>query len=341
MSVSSASAGRSVAGQSRAGSSALLWVVLTSACGGGSTGGGTTGGGGQAFDGESDPPQPGYYEGEALQFRLLDDGMLIDFDAKLTCTCEGTPKTLDGRIREGGALGSDGISLVPIVNRGAALRIDGAFTDATHVAGTYDYQCCQDVAWSASQVDEAVAPAGVCAGQPDASAVPVGATAEGATLHWKSPTTCIALSRSPGLAGVAERITAAARAWELVDCSPLCFEALTEATDGPTAAADRRLHFTLADAEHPIPGGARAATVARVRPLDGEITGATITLGSAVAEDDGLEELLRQIGRALGYEQAPDLVDSVLAAASTAQSLTAADEAALCAMYGETPYCRE
>ena len=82
-------------------------------------------------------------------------------------------------------------------------------------------------------------------------------------------------------------------------------------------------------------------TRVRVRPLDGEITGATVVLGPETIAAAGVNELLRQFGRALGFDQAPEDVDSVLGASSHAERLTDADAAALCALYGDPPYCQD
>lgn len=319
----------------------LVIAPPVTACDEGGEGNGVSGGGDAAFDGEGDPPRPGYYEGESIQFRLLEGGVLSDFDFHLSCTCDAEPDVLDGRIREGGALEDDGVTLVPIVNRAAGLRIEGAFVDPIQVAGTWSYACCADVPWVANRIEEGEVPGGICTGQPDASPVAVGVTDTGATLHWKDPATCIALSAAPSLAGMAERIIAAAAQWDGLACSALCFDPLSTADAGPTASTDRRLHFAPEDAVHVVPPGSRALTSVRVRPLDGEITGATVYLTDAVVEEATLSELLRQIGRALGYEQAPDALDSVLGGNHVGETLTVNDEAALCALYGDPPFCLE
>lgn len=293
------------------------------------------------YDGEGDPPHPGYYEGDSIQFRLTAGGVITDFDFQLACTCDGMPRDLDGRIREGGALADDGVSLVPVVNRAAGLRIEGVFISSTEVSGTSSNACCTDVPWHAHHIEEGEVPGGLCIGQPVASPVPVGVTDAGATLHWTAPATCIALSAAPALADMSDRIIAAAAQWDGLACSPLCFDPLQTAEMGPTDASDRRLHFAAEDAEHIVPPGTRALTSVRARPLDGEITGATIYLGAAVVEEASIGELLRQIGRALGYDQAPDGLDSVLGANHLGETLTVNDEAALCALYGDPPFCLE
>ena len=315
--------------------------LVAGGCDAGGTGAGVSSGGDAGYDGEGDPPHLGYYEGPSVQFRLMAGGVITDFDFQLACTCDGMPHDLDGRIREGGALADDGVSLVPVVNRAAGLRIDGAFVSSTEVAGTSSNACCTDVPWQARHIEEGEVPGGLCTGQPQASPVPVGATESGATLHWKDPATCIGLSASPALAGMSDRIIAAARQWDGLSCSALCFDPLTTADAGPVDAADRRLHFAPEDAAHVVPAGSRALTSVRARPLDGEITGATIYVSDAVVAETTLVELLRQIGRALGYDQAPDALDSVLGAAHVGETLTVNDEAALCALYGDPPYCLE
>jgi hypothetical protein len=319
----------------------LVAGLVAGACDGQGGAAGVSGGADAGYDGEGDPPHLGYYAGDTVQFRLMAGGVIADFDFQLACTCDGVPRDLDGRISEGGTLADDGVSLVPVVNRAAGLRIEGAFVSSTEVAGTSSNACCTDVPWHAHHIEEGEVPGGLCTGQPDASPVPVGVTDSGATLHWAEPARCIALSAAPALADMSERIIAAAAQWDGLACSPLCFEPLQRAETGPTDAADRRLHFAAEDAEHVVPPGTRALTSVRVRPLDGEITGATIYLGAGVVEEESIVELLRQIGRALGYDQAPDGLDSVLGANHVGESVTVNDEAALCALYGDPPFCLE
>jgi hypothetical protein len=327
---------------------AVAWG-LTSACdGGGRTGGGVVEGTGGAGAGESLTPAPGRFEGEVVSFRVTDDGRLVDLDLRLACTCDGEPHALDGRVREGGALSDDGRTLVPVVNSEAGLRVEGAFTGPDSAEGRYDFRCCRGVAWqsfrAAPSADAGIAGDGICRGSPAASRVPLGRTETGAALHWTEPARCIALSVAPALGDRRAFIEGAAAAWTLVGCSELCFEPVGEATEAPADAADRRIHVQTADDEHPVPAGAAAATRVRVRPLDGEITGATIVLGDtalASAASGDPTELLRQFGRALGFEQAPEGVDSVLAAGGMANRPTAADEQALCAVYGTPPFCGE
>lgn len=319
----------------------LVAGLVTGACADEGDDTGVSGGVDAGYDGESDPPHLGYYAGDSVQFRLTAGGIITDFDFQLACTCDGMVRDLDGRIREGGGLADDGVSLVPVVNRAAGLRIDGAFVSSTEVAGTSSNACCTDVPWHAHHIEEGEVPGGLCTGQPEASPIPVGVTDSGATLHWSEPATCIALSAAPALAGMSDRIIAAATQWDGLACSPLCFDPLQTAETGPSDATDRRLHFAAEDAEHMVPAGTRALTSVRVRPLDGEITGATIYLGAAVVAEASIVELLRQIGRALGYDQAPDELDSVLGANHLGESLTVNDEAALCALYGDPPFCLE
>jgi hypothetical protein len=323
-----------------------VWGLLVAglalgACDDDDPGAGVSGGGDAGYDGEGEAPHLGYYAGAAVQFRLTPGGVLTDFDFQLACTCDGVPRDLDGRIREGGALSDDGVTLVPIVNSAAGLRIEGGFVDPTRVSGTWTNACCTQVPWEAHHIEEGEVPGGLCTGQPSASPVPVGATDSGATLHWSAPGTCIALSAAPTLSGMSDRIIAAAAQWDGLSCSALCFDPLSTADAGPVEASDRRLHFAPADAAHPVPPGTRALTSVRVRPLDGEITGATIYVSPAVVQETTIVELLRQIGRALGYNQAPDGLDSVLGAAHAGELLTVNDEAALCALYGDPPYCLE
>lgn len=327
---------------------AAAWGAIPACDGGGGSGGGVVEGTGGAGAGESLTPAPGRFEGEVVSFRVTDDGHLADLDLRLACTCDGEPFALDGRVREGGALSDDGRTLVPVVNSAAGLRLEGAFSGPDTAEGRYDFQCCRRVAWRSfrapANADAGVAGDGICRGSPAASPVPLGRTETGAALHWREPARCIALSVSPALGERRAFIEAAAAAWALVGCSELCFEPVGEVAQGPTDAADRRIHVQPADDEHPVPAGAAAATRVRVRPLDGEITGATIALGAAALASPGAEdptELLRQLGRALGFEQAPEGVDSVLAAGGTANRPTAADEQALCAVYGTPPFCGE
>lgn len=320
---------------------AIVAGLVLGACDDGGTGAGVSAAADAGFDGEGDPPRLGYYAGESVQFRLTAGGVITDFDFQLACTCDGMLRDLDGRIREGGALADDGVTLVPVVNRAAGLRIEGAFVSSTEVAGTSSNACCVNVPWHAHRIEEGEVPGGLCTGQPSASPVAVGATDSGATLHWSAPATCIALSAAPGLDAMTDRIISAAGQWDGLACSALCFDPLQPAESGPVDAADRRLHFAPEDAEHIVPPGTRALTSVRVRPLNGEITGATIYLSREVVEEETIAELLRQIGRALGFEQAPDGVDSVLGANHFGETLTVNDEAALCALYGDPPFCLE
>jgi len=313
--------------------------------GGGGRGGVVEGSGGAVF-GESIRPAPGRFEGEVVSFRITEDARLADLDLRLACTCDGTPLTLDGRVRGGGTLSDDGRTIVPIVKSTAGLRLEGAFTGPDSAEGRYDFQCCRRVAWrsfrASADTDAGVTGDGICRGSPAASPVPLGRTETGAALHWSEPSVCIALSIAPALGDQRAVIEGAAAAWMLVGCSDLCFETVGEAAQGPTETTDRRIHLQLADDAHPVPAGAAAVTRVRVRPLDGEITGATIVLGPAALaniESEDPTEILRQLGRALGFDQAPDGVDSVMAAGGVANQPTAADEQSLCAVYGTPPYC--
>jgi hypothetical protein len=310
--------------------------------GGGGRGGVVEGGGGEAA-GETVLPLPGDFEGETVSFRLTAEGRLTDLDLHLACTCDGVPEALDGRVREGGGLLEDGRTFVPIVNSAAALRLEGTFVGPDAAEGRYDFHCCRGVRWQAWRrvADAGAAADGTCRGSPEGSPVPLGRTETGAALHWRTPSRCIALSVAGAIEANRARIEAAAASWTLVGCSDLCFDPAGVADAGPTAADDRRIHVQGEDAEHVVPAGAAAATRVRVRPLDGEITGATIVLGPGVLAGDDPTEMLRQLGRALGFEQAPEGVDSVLAAGGDADRPTAADEQALCAVYGARPYCPE
>lgn len=278
----------------------------------------------------------------AIAFELNADKTLSAVDLALACTCEGVDETLTGRVEGGGALDEDGASLRPIVNSAASLRVEGRFVTPTRCEGTYDFKCCADVPWVATAATPAEPlPPGVCAGQPAGAAVPVRTTERGATLHWAEPTRCIALTASPDLDAVRADLEAAAAAWSNIACSTLCFEPLGRSDSAPTRAADRRVHLQRPDPETPVPEGSLAQTRVLLEQDTGTIRGATIALSAALPSERTRAEALRQLGRALGFDQAPDDADSALSAGSARVEPSPLDAESVCALYGEPPYCAD
>ena len=278
----------------------------------------------------------------AIAFELNADKTLSAVDLALACTCEGVDETLTGRVEGGGALDEDGASLRPIVNSAASLRVEGRFVTPTRCEGTYDFKCCADVPWVATAAAPAEPlPPGVCAGQPAGAAVPVRTTERGATLHWAEPTRCITLTASPDLDAVRADLEAAAAAWSNIACSTLCFEPLGRSDSAPTRAADRRVHLQRPDPETPVPEGSLAQTRVLLEQDTGTIRGATIALSAALPSERTRAEALRQLGRALGFDQAPDDADSALSAGSARVEPSPLDAESVCALYGEPPYCAD
>ena len=278
----------------------------------------------------------------AIAFELNADKTLSAVDLDLACTCEGVDETLTGRVEGGGALDEDGASLRPIVNSAASLRVEGRFVSPTRCEGTYDFKCCTDVPWVATAAAPAEPlPPGVCAGQPAGAAVPVRTTARGATLHWAEPTRCIALTASADLDALRADLEAAGAAWSNIACSTLCFEPLGLSDSAPTRAADRRVHLQRPDAENPIPEGSLAQTRVLLEQDTGIIRGGVIALSPALPPERARAEALRQLGRALGFDQAADDADSTLSAGSARVEPSALDAASICALYGDPPYCAD
>ncbi len=321
--------------------SVLVGLCLLSACGGSHGGGVSDEGDAGTGAGEGSAPESGLYVGDRLQFRVGADGQLQDLDLHLACTCDGVPQALDGRVRDGVGLESDGVTLKTIVSGAAHLQLSGAFTDSTRAEGRYTFYCCADVPWSADRVDEGAAAPGVCTGSPDTSPAPLSQSAAHAALHWTALDTCIGLTYAPEAAPAVARIQAAADAWGAVECSPICFGVAQPADAGPVSVADRRIHFQGADIAHPLPSGALAATSVLAVAATGEIDGAVVVLSEETLAATGENELLRQVGRALGFDQAPEGTGAALSASGASERLTTADTASLCAVYGDTPYCAD
>ena len=288
-----------------------------------------TGNVGEGFD----PGTRARFQGEAISFSLV-EGSLAEVDVELTCACEGVPNVLRGRLNLGDERVAEDGHLPEIKVPAAALGVEGRLIDLGHASGTYDFACCQDVAWTAAKTSTAPVSGAGCQGTPPLSPVPVTQTEQGRTFHWAAPESCIGLSVGLAVSDQTSAITLAAQGWTDIDCSPICFELVTD-TEAPMGRLDRRVHFDAPSDVRPLNPGSTASAFVNRDPETGTLFSAVIVLSA----DTTQAELSRQLGRTLGFDQATDDADSVLSAQSSASMPTDMDRDALCALYGPTPWC--
>jgi hypothetical protein len=192
-------------------------------------------------------------------------------------------------------------------------------------------------------------PAPACRGTPSGQQVPFASSPQGPPLHWTVGDGCVKVTHDPGLTFEVETFTAALDAWRALPCSRLCLEGPAASSTPPDLLLrERGIHLRV-NPEPSISTGPALTSVSFAQ-ASGRILAVVIDLSPDAAVRSGLtvDEYLYWLGQALGLGAAPASVSSVMAHNGTVvpnenrfQAPTAADEAALCRLYGDPPYCGE
>jgi hypothetical protein len=172
-------------------------------------------------------------------------------------------------------------------------------------------------------------------GSPAEQLVPFSTTTVGNTLHWVSGE-CITVTYGAAASAWLPYINAAAAAWTAVSCSAICLSsdaAPSEARIDPKRA-ERRIQVREGT---PDSSGLSAATDVLFEESTGRILGVEITVETIEAGRE-VTSFLQLFGYALGLDAAAPDVDSIMWDADT---ISAADETALCTLYGGSSYCGE
>ena len=169
-----------------------------------------------------------------------------------------------------------------------------------------------------------------CRGRPEGSPLAVQLTDIGIPLHWLVGS-CIPVTFEPSLRSLEPIIIAALAEWAATDCTSLCFAGPIEALNPPdVSTAERRLHFRGAFPAEPVTTIVATTTFERAT---GRMVSAEVLVSLNVLDQVGPGDVLSMLLRASGFE--PD--DRVIG--ESPPVLTGDQRAALCALYGEPPFC--
>ena len=150
-------------------------------------------------------------------------------------------------------------------------------------------------------------------------------------LHWSEETGCVEVTYNPALREREQEVLDAANAWTAIPCGTFCFSAPEERalpSDGTPGLYT--IHFT----ELTDPGDRRSSVQLWYRRETGQLDRALIRVDRALLPDVFRRELLRGMGRALGFDEPAMDVESVMHSPTDLTDLTAADRDAYCSKYG-------
>ena len=181
-----------------------------------------------------------------------------------------------------------------------------------------------------------------CSSTPAGQAVPF-IVQGGVVAHWDVARGCIAVTVDSSASDISEPVSEALDAWEAISCSQLCFDGPSPSEIGPDHyLGEGRIHVTTADLE------AMYSIQPNLffSPSTGLIRGAEILLPAdgATRAETSFQALLYAVGTVVGLDVLPydTEVDTVMVDAIGLPGRTAlgsADEEAICALYGEPPFC--
>ncbi len=181
-----------------------------------------------------------------------------------------------------------------------------------------------------------------CRGTPEDSPLDVVVGADDVTLHHTHLSTCVPVTLSSDVAPLAPHLDAAIADVDSVACSRLCFTAAgTSEVSTDPFLAERRIHFRAAESVE-LGGRNYIAPTAWHERTTGRIFGCDVGVDLALLDDLTAGEVLAALLLCSGFSSVSAPSDSVLAIGSPgerAPTLSADDEAALCALYGTPSYC--
>ncbi len=181
-----------------------------------------------------------------------------------------------------------------------------------------------------------------CRGTPPSSPLTTIVASGDVTVHQIDLGTCVPVTLSSDLASLSGRLDAAIASVGSVMCAQLCFTAPGIADASPVPAlAERRIHFRAAES-----GELAAATY--VLPTTwyeqdtGRILGCDVAVDLASLDQLNAGDVLASLLLCSGFSMEAPPAGSVLfpgSAGSRPETLSADDEAGLCALYGTPSYC--
>jgi hypothetical protein len=163
-------------------------------------------------------------------------------------------------------------------------------------------------------------------------------TSEGWPVRWDTSGGCIRVTYDPALpAGRVAELRAHVESINAIPCPSLCF-------DGPSAAAppdvtrrpalaERRVHVAIVDGLD----GAILTTLFSDTDCTGQLFYSLIEIDRTSVASVDSRDLARMVAKSTGLDR-PDgsRIDTML---NMASAPTPGDRQALCAMYGDPPYC--
>jgi hypothetical protein len=154
-------------------------------------------------------------------------------------------------------------------------------------------------------------------------------------VHWQLKHGCIPVTYDPAAASFTSAIAAAAKAWSDVACSDLCLDPPTESSTEPEwERGEREIHVDVGDVQ-----GSPMLTTVYFENDTGRTFVAFITIDAQNQGQISDSDFLQMFGLAIGLGSATNGASSVMAPDSAHTALTAADETAVCALYGDPSYC--
>lgn len=160
----------------------------------------------------------------------------------------------------------------------------------------------------------------------DAGSVPI--------VRWDTGGGCLVVTLDSRIAGALPALEQAVAAYNAIECSTLCFtDPVVSAPRRAEAVSEREVHVTVSAAPQPEPVRSELS----YRERTGEIVSARVVIDAEQGLEPGAGSLLHELGHVIGLGHASD-IESVMRETPPLPGLpTAADEAAICAMYGSDP----